>query len=421
MGFVAIILFVFSLVLYYLLNDNISSKIETRLYKKALFVQQNIPKNNLKKLYGVEVAILKNGQIFNQTKRFTLKNYEQYISQNRSFYIKDIDDDTREAIYIYRFTDPFNGAIIVYKKDIENKKEDIQSVLLILNPILLILLIIIGNRLINKILIPIKNITKNAKEISVSNFSHTIKKTKKNDEIGELTDSFNEMILRLQEGTEAMERFNSDISHELRTPLTIIEGELELCLKKDRDIEYYKRGIKSALQETKKLEELVKNILLLSRYTKQNIKETFVPCQIEAILMNAIDSCERKIADKKIDLKIEKLEPMNVSANQFLITSIFANLLENAIKYTPNGKNITISLFRDEKVHFVIKDEGIGIPKEKLSKITQRFYRVDDSRNKKIKGFGLGLSIVQNSIKLHNGTLKIDSEEGKGTQIEVIF
>lgn len=421
MGFVAIILFVFSFVLYYLLNDNISSKIETRLYKEALFIKQNIPKNNLKKLYGLEVAILKNGQIFNQTKRFTLKNYEQYISQNRSFFIKDIDDDTQEAIYIYRFTDPFDGAIIVYKNDIENKKEGIQSVLLILNPILLILLIIIGNRLINKILIPIKNITKNAQEISVSNFSHTIKKTKKNDEIGELTDSFNEMILRLQEGTEAMERFNSDISHELRTPLTIIEGELELCLKKDRDIEYYKRGIKSALQETKKLEELIKNILLLSRYTKQNIKETFAPCQIEAILMDAIDSCERKIADKNIDLKIEKLEPINVNANQFLITSIFVNLLENAIKYTPNGKNITISLFRDEKVHFVIKDEGIGIPKEKLSKITQRFYRVDDSRNKKIKGFGLGLSIVQNSIKLHNGTLKIDSEEGTGTQIEVTF
>ncbi len=421
MGFVAIILFVFSFVLYYLRNDNISSKIETRLYKKALFIKQNIPKNNLKKLYGVEVAILKNGQIFNQTKRFTLKNYKQYISKNRSFFIKDIDDDTQEAIYIYRFTDPFDGAIIVYKKDIENKKEGIQSALFILNPILLILLIIIGNRVINQILIPIKNITKNAKEISVSNFSHTIKKTKKNDEIGELTDSFNEMILRLQEGTEAMERFNSDISHELRTPLTIIEGELELCLKKDRDIAYYKRGIKSALQETKKLEELIKNILLLSRYTKQNIKETFVPCQIDAILMDAIDSCERKMANKNIDLKIEKLEPINVSANQFLITSIFINLLENAIKYTPNGKNITISLFRDEKVYFIIKDEGIGIPKEKLSKITQRFFRVDDSRNKKIKGFGLGLSIVQNSIKLHNGTLKINSEEGKGTQIEVTF
>jgi len=104
-----------------------------------------------------------------------------------------------------------------------------------------------------------------------------------------------------------------------------------------------------------------------------------------------------------------------------LIFSIFSNIIDNAIKYTPNNKNIFVSLYKNEKIHFIIKDEGIGIPKNELSKITDRFYRIDKSRNKKIKGFGLGLCIVKNSVELHNAELKITSIEKSGTQVEVIF
>lgn len=107
-----------------------------------------------------------------------------------------------------------------------------------LNPILLILLIIIGNRLIDKILIPIKNITKTTKDITINNFSTKIDIPKNNNEIKELIDSFNSMISRLKDGVDNLDRFNNNVSHELKTPLTVIQGELEVALRKDRDSNY---------------------------------------------------------------------------------------------------------------------------------------------------------------------------------------
>ena len=123
---------------------------------------------------------------------------------------------------------------------------------------------------------------------------------------------------------------------------------------------------------------------------------------------------------KNIELHIEKLDSIILEANQILISSIFSNIIDNAIKYTLNNKNIYISLYKeDDKIYFVVKDEGIGISKANLSKITNRFYRVDESRNKTIKGFGLGLSIVKNSIQLHNGSLNITSLKNIGTIVKI--
>ncbi|SFV52391.1 Phosphate regulon sensor protein PhoR (SphS) [hydrothermal vent metagenome] len=97
------------------------------------------------------------------------------------------------------------------------------------------------------------------------------------------------------------------------------------------------------------------------------------------------------------------------------------NIIDNAIKYTPQNRNIYISLFKVDKIYFIVKDEGIGIPQNKLNKITNRFYRVDESRNRKIKGFGLGLSIVKNSVDLHNAKMDIASQLNIGTIVKIVF
>ena len=110
-----------------------------------------------------------------------------------------------------------------------------------------------------------------------------------------------------------------------------------------------------------------------------------------------------------------------MQANPTLIESIFSDILDNAIKYTPKDKKISLWLYRDSKIHFVVKDEGIGIEKEHLAKITERFYRVDSSRNKKIDGFGLGLSIVKNGVFIHGGSLDVKSVGAKGTTITIVL
>ena len=110
-----------------------------------------------------------------------------------------------------------------------------------------------------------------------------------------------------------------------------------------------------------------------------------------------------------------------MQGNPILIESIFSNIIDNAIKYTPKDKKISLRLYKDSKINFVVKDEGIGIDKEHLVKITERFYRVDSSRNKKIDGFGLGLSIVKNSVLMHEGSLDIKSVEVGGTIVTILL
>jgi len=118
---------------------------------------------------------------------------------------------------------------------------------------------------------------------------------------------------------------------------------------------------------------------------------------------------------------VNSLEPITINANTPLIKVLFANLIDNAIKYTPANKKIEIELFKDKNIHFIVKDEGIGIEESKLNKITKRFYRADKARSKKIEGFGLGLSIAKDIAKLHNAKLQFSSKVNIGTIAEVVF
>ncbi len=418
----SIVLFIFSFSLYYLLEESINLRVKNDLYHNAISIHEDISQKkiiNNRYLDGVEVAIIRDNKIINKTQNFTLENFQSYFTQNKIFFIYEVDEYKVDAIYILKFNKPFDGAIIVYKKGVFNKAEDIEDILLVLNPIFLIILIFIGNHLIDKILNPIKNITKTAKEISISNFSHTIDIPKNNDEIKELIESFNEMITRLKDGVDKLDRFNSDVSHELRTPLTIIKGELEVTLRKPRESHEYIKSINTALAQTTEMEKLVDALLILTKYSKQSVVSTFTSCNLDSILMDVIDKYTKEIKGKNIEIHVDKLELIIIQANKFLIHSIFSNIIDNAIKYSPNDKNIYISLFKNGKNHLIVKDEGIGIATKQLDKITRRFYRVDESRNKKIKGFGLGLSIVKNSLELHNGILKIDSIEGIGTTVTI--
>ncbi|HFU77331.1 MAG TPA: GHKL domain-containing protein [Epsilonproteobacteria bacterium] len=173
--------------------------------------------------------------------------------------------------------------------------------------------------------------------------------------------------------------------------------------------------------ESCKIQKIVEELLQLSKYSKESIVQSFVPCDLNAILLETVDNYLAKAKEKNIDLKMIRFEKATKNASPELINAIFSNLIDNAIKYTLPGKKIQISLWEDKKIHFIVQDEGMGISQENMSKITDRFYRVDESRNKEIEGFGLGLSIVRNSIELHSGELQIKSELDIGTTVEVIL
>jgi signal transduction histidine kinase len=430
-GITIVILMLFNFTFYHFLEQNTKLSIQNDLYHKAVFINNeilaNVPINDLlknKELESFEVAIIKEGEILFKKGDTDFTSLMKYIEDRKSFFVFNREEKL-DGLYIFKIHEPYKGAILFYEKNLDDKitskLNEVKDILFFLEPILLLLLIFMVSKVTEKILKSINKITKTANQIYVTDFASEIPAPKYDDEIKDLVDSFNKMIKRLQSGVQLLEQFNSDVSHELKTPLTVIKSEIEVTLNKPRELPYYERTLHTIESETIQIQAIVDNLLILTKYTKENIKEKFQEISIDSLLLSIIGKFNTKLKEKNIKLHIEEFEAISLQANPILITSIFSNLIDNAIKYSKNDKNIHISLYKEKRVHFNIKDEGIGIAQEHLEKVQDRFYRVDESRNKKIKGFGLGLSIVKNSVELHEGSIHIQSKENIGTTIEVIL
>ena len=402
-----ILLVIFSFLFYNILNSNINYKIKENLFNIAVNLKNN-PKI-IKNYPNYEVEIYKNNKLILKKGNNDLKKLSKTEFQTFE------DGEYINAIYTLNIPNK-NEKIIVYKKHIIDKIEHIVAIMFILETLLFIGLLILANLLINKILFQIKAITKAAKYISVNNFSSKIPLPKNNDELRELTFEFNQMIERLQDGIKRIEEFNSNVSHELRTPLTVLKGEITLALKKERDINYYQKTLLKSFEEIKKIENIINSLLLLVEFSKINIQKSFKKVNLDEILLQVIENYSN-FTKKNIKINIKKLEPVEYLTNEKMVSIVFSNLLDNAVKYTPDNKNIYISLFKNKNIHFIIEDEGIGIEKDKINKITNRFYRIEKSQ----KGFGLGLSIVENIVNILDAKMKIDSILNKGTKIEIEF
>lgn len=428
-GISFIVLLMFNTAIYYFIEENIKLNIQNTFYDKAVFINNHIVSNTPidellkdKKLESFDVAIVKENKLIYKKGDVNFNRLIPFIKDEKSFFVFKIGK-VLNGLYIFRIHNPYSGAILFYEKKINTKidgqLEDIKNALFVLEPLLFFLLLFMVNRAIKKLLRTVRKITKIANDITVTDLSQTIEQTTEDAEIKELVNSFNNMIKRLDNEVEHLEQFNSDVSHELKTPLTVIKGEIEITLNKTRDINYYIKSLKTIENEANTIQVIVENLLMLTKYSKSNIEQTFELFSLDSLLLETIKHFNLRLKQKNIKFNIKKLDSIEIEANSILIGTILSNLIDNAIKYTPKNKSITVSLYKEDKIYFLITDEGIGISQENISKIMNRFYRVDESRNKKIKGFGLGLSIVKNSIELHNGSIDIDSKEGKGTTVTV--
>ena len=256
----------------------------------------------------MDVAIVKENKIIFKKGKVEFDNYLEFIKKDDSFFVFN-RDNSLNGMYILRVSNPFKGAILFYQynvdEEITKEFKQIKQILIILEPVLFILLLLLASRLVDKILRSIKDITSTANEIYVNNFSKEIPQPKYDDEIKELVDSFNKMIIRLKDGVEHLEQFNSDVSHELKTPLTVIRGEVEITLNKIRDPKYYEKSLKTIDNEARTITEIVDNLLLLTKYTKENIEQTFDVISLDSILLNTIDKFKNQV-------KIKNIKPIKV-------------------------------------------------------------------------------------------------------------
>jgi heavy metal sensor kinase len=280
----------------------------------------------------------------------------------------------------------------------------------------------LGLHLINTILLPMKSITSTAENIAQHDLSQRVPLSKQHDEFYELAATFNAMLDRLEAAFMRMKRFNANVSHELKTPLTIIRGEAEVALLKSRDSAAYERVLRSIMQESESMQRIIDVMLLLSTQNSEAIEQRMQPVRLDALLL---DSCQklRALADaKKITIEIVRTEPVTITAEPQLLEEAFINLLDNAVKYSPNGQSVRVDMHASKNsVTVTIADEGKGIDPVDIPKMFEPFWREEDAHSKQIPGNGLGLALVRWILQAHHASIEIESEKGEGTLCRLYF
>jgi signal transduction histidine kinase len=274
-----------------------------------------------------------------------------------------------------------------------------------------IMFLIVGKMIVK----PIKEITDATKKVATGDFN-IILENKREDELGDLIDSFNKMTRDLGSIEILRNDFISDISHEFKTPITSIEGYTKLLAASDDEVKDEYTDI--ILQETKRLSTMASNILTINKLDNENIinSEEF---RLDEQIRKSVLLLENKWSLKNIELDLQLAE-VKIQGNKGLINQIWINLLDNAIKFSPSNGLISLELKENkDKCKFIIQDQGVGINKEDQERIFEKFYKADKSRS--TEGTGLGLSIVKRIVDLHNGKIELYSKIGEGTRISVIL
>ncbi|HPO63080.1 MAG TPA: ATP-binding protein [Candidatus Kapabacteria bacterium] len=305
-------------------------------------------------------------------------------------------------------------------EDIENTLNGLFSILIYAFPIILIISTIGGLILSKLSLRAIDEIAVNAEEITASNLSRRLPEPLTNDEVGHLTNTLNKMIERLEGSFNQIRQFTSDASHELKTPLTILRGEIEIALQSQKKPEQYQIILASALEEAERLSNVVETLLELSRADAGQVKMAFQEQNISKLIADISEDAEILAEQKSI--WVEKKIPATVIANfdSARMHQAILNIVDNAIKYTNEHGKISIELTEDEKYAILkVSDTGIGIPKNQLPYIFDRFYRVDKARSHETRGAGLGLSIVKWIIDVHKGKIDVKSQLLYGTSFTI--
>lgn len=266
---------------------------------------------------------------------------------------------------------------------------------------------------------------------SVKNILHTMKKIQKTglhervpsngikDEITEIGELFNETMERLEESFLQQKQFVEDASHELRTPIAIIRGNLTMLKRWGKnDPKLLDESLESTLEEVKYLSDLVSELLELSRAESEKQKEQIEWINPIPVIENAIRNFKTLHKDFEFIIDMKNIEGSLIAFQPRHLEQILVILLDNAIKYSKDAKWIKCSVQKmDNFVQIEIEDKGIGIPKQDIPMVLNRFYRVDKARSRKQGGYGLGLAIAHRLIEKYDGTILIKSEVNKGTTV----
>ena len=286
--------------------------------------------------------------------------------------------------------------------------------------VVLVLAIWGGFMVIKWALAPVKKITSTAEEITLHDLDKRLPIVETGDEIASLSKTLNQMISRLDESFQSVNRFTADASHELRTPLTIIRGELETSLLDKSLSENVRETIYSLIEETENLSKIVQCLLSLSRLDSGGAQMERVRLNLGDLVTTITDQMVPLADEKHVMLTSQTQGLVEVEGDRVRLKQVVVNLLDNAIKYTPEGGRVTVGVHvSDRQAQLEISDSGPGITTSDLPHVFERFFRADQVRLGSVEGAGLGLSIVQSICTAHGGFVKAENQANGGCRFIV--
>ena len=421
--FTAVIIFLFSIVLssVILLEDRYINNTSTEELVSAVekiyedpdeFENFNDGIYYIKYNENNEIIAGKIPKDFDLTLAFSIEDINTYQIENKKFLyydtrLKNTGDWIRGIYPLSRF-----------QNDI-SKMWDI--LFYYIAPLFIAFVAFVGYKIVKNAFKPVKKISETALEIKKSkNFSRRIELDNSEDEIHKMASAFNEMLDTVEETFIHEKQFSSDVSHELRTPITVILAQSDYALQYSDTFEEAKESLEVINRHAKRMTNLINQIMELSKLERQNEIEK-ERINFSNIILQLLEDYRTLLENSNIELITNIEKDLRIYGNKLMIERLFVNLFTNAMKFTKT--TISVSLNRiNKEIILQIKDDGVGIAKEEQKYIWDRFFQINNSRNKdKNRGSGLGLSMVNKIAQLHSATIEVESEIGKGACFIVRF
>jgi heavy metal sensor kinase len=310
--------------------------------------------------------------------------------------------------------------------NLDERAEILQrfGVLLILAiPSVLLLSAFGGYWMSRRALQPVDDLTLAARSIGIDNLSRRLHVPRTGDELQRLAETWNAMLERLQFSVTRLSQFTADASHELRSPVAFMRTAAEIALRQQRTPEAYREALRQIHEESERTSHLIEDLLVLARAdTGSNVLQ-FAPVDLKELVDQVCRQDNQQARDKDLSLAVRMPEEsVTIQGNDPAIRRLVHALLDNAIKYTPAGGRIEVSLDqRPERVELAVRDTGIGIAHADLARVFDRFYRADKARSRDEGGCGLGLSIAQWIARCHRAEISAESDAGRGSVFRIEF
>lgn len=379
-------------------------------------------------LYSKGVTLIIYGEKGNLIKGTVPGGFPAYAPLSENGYHEINGKDNTWLIYDLKNT--FENGQTIWVRGIYNMDNTLKTMrhiliaMIVLVPVLIIFAILVGRRITDKALLPIKEITEGADEIGKSrDLSKRLPKGEQKDELYYLTDTLNLMIERLENAFQSEKDFSNDVSHELKTPISVILAECEYILQEEREKEEYIESIRTIQRKCKQTMSMISQLMQLSRtINTENIIERE---EIDLSELGRSVAEEMKYAADKRQVKVltDIEDGVIAEGDETLMMRLIINLLTNGIKYSRDIEDAYIKLTIKKRNHIeiIVEDNGTGIEQEDLPRIFNRFYKGDKSRTAEEDSFGLGLAMVKWIAEAHGGTVFCASEKDKGTVFKVVI